>query len=444
MEHDAGEDFRTRERLLEYKAAGMTIYFPQNAAYVDAGMDWETSEIKRLMDICADIGLKVIVTDYRFYGWSDHRFTDSHITSGRVESEAALDEKMRGWMSMYMNHPAFYGVALDDEPNYNQHVPYGEIYRSIKRVCPTAFVQCNLLPMVQNLSDDRYPTLTAEESAGLSTHEIRHARYKKYLLAFVDSCGMDYVMFDQYPMGTSNIYKTYISALQVAAEVCKERGIDLYNVTQTFQMNGLRKMDEADANWLNNMLLGFGVKQIAYYTYWTRPSQNGEGIVEGASFIDSYGNKTQLYYVMQEIMSQNQAFAPTILSFDYNASQVLTGNHVCSTDDNHLYDYVNADSFAMLQNVSVGHDIALVTELKNAKTGQYMYMVQNASDPDCRCIDLGCMKRYGQPQTVTLTFDTSVTEVTVYEKGVARTVALENGVLTLTNNPGYAQYVVVG
>jgi hypothetical protein len=34
--------------------------------------------------------------------------------------------------------------------------------------------------------------------------------------------------------------------------------------------------------------------------------------------------------------------------------------------------------------------------------------------------------------------------VTVYEKGVARTVEITDGTLTLTNMPGYAQYVVVG
>ncbi len=414
--------------------------------------NWENSEPKRLLDICAEIGLKVILIDQRFYGLSDHRFTDGLIGEGkRYATEAALDSVVKSAMSLYMNHPAFYGVALDDEPNYNQHVAYGELYRSIKRVCPKAFVQCNLLPMTQTLSDDRYPTLTAEESAGLSENEIRHARYKKYLLAFVDSCGMDYVMFDQYPMASDNIYKTYIAGLQVAAEICKERNLKLYVVTQTFQMNGLRQIDEAEAYWLNNMLVGFGVKQIAYYTYWTKPNQNnGEGIVDGSSFIDNYGNQTALYGIMQQIMSENQAFAPTVLEFDYSTSQVLTGKHVCANSllsdghNNHLYDVLSGNSFAKLQNVSVAHDIALVTELKNAKTGAYMYMVQNASDPDCNCLDLSCMKRYGQPQTVTLTFDASVTKVTVYEKGVARTVEITDGTLTLQNMPGYAQYVVVG
>lgn len=436
-------DFRTRERLLEYKEAGMTIYYPQSAGYVLSASEWETSDAKRLLDICADIGLKVILTDQRFLGWTDHRFTESHIASGKVASEAALDAKMREWMSLYMDHPAFYGVALDDEPKYNQHVPYGEIYRSIKRVCPTAFVQCNLLPMTQNLSDDRYPTLTSQESAGLTANQIRHARYKKYVLAFVDSCGLDYVMYDQYPMGTTDIYKTYVAGLQVVAEICKERNLQMYNVTQTFQMNGLRKVDEADAYWLNNMLVGFGVKRIAYYTYWTRPFQNGEGIVDGASFIDNYGNKTNLYYIMQQIMAENQAFAPTVLAYNYNASMLLTGDHVCSKHDNHVFDYVNSTAFAKLQNVSVGHDIALVTELKN-ENNQYMYMVQNASNPDCSCKHWYCSSKYGQAQTVTLTFDASVTKVTVYEKGVARTVEITDGTLTLQNMPGYAQYVVVG
>ena len=108
-----------------------------------------------------------------------------------------------------------------------------------------------------------------------------------------------------------------------------------------------REVTEAGAEWLNNILLGFGTKQIAYYTYYTRGESDltgGESYVDGESFVDYNGNPTDLYYTMQEIMANNQKFAPTILQFEYQGSRYYKGS-TANSNNNHVSKITQADNF---------------------------------------------------------------------------------------------------
>ena len=60
----------------------------------------------------------------------------------------------------------------------------------------------------------------------------------------------------------------------------------------------MRKLTEPGAKWLNNMLLGFGVKEISYFTYYTRTENktDGESFPDNGSFVNLYGKPTNIYY----------------------------------------------------------------------------------------------------------------------------------------------------
>ncbi len=344
----AGEDFRTVERLKEYKDAGMTIYLPQSAGNYNGG-DWETSDAKMVMDRAKEAGLdKVILTDNRIQGLSSAE--GGLIGEGKTfATEAELDAVIEQYMAPYKGHEAFYGVMLRDEPSYTMFEAYGQVYKSIKRVCPETFVQANLLPMTISLSTERYPSLTAEEEEGLNAREITFERYRKYLEMFLDNSGADYIMYDQYPMNETSIYEMYIPCLQVAAEVAKEYGVKLFNVTQTMRMkqqgNFTRFVQENDAYWLNNMLVGFGVKQISYFTYWTKQANNAsEWFYDNGSFINRNGTKTELYDVMKQIMAEEQKLAPTILNFDYVTSNVYR-KVPCVYSASHVNSVIKGETF---------------------------------------------------------------------------------------------------
>ena len=441
VKYSAGEDFRTLERVIEYKDAGMTIYFPQHTALY-SGQDFASSDTKKALDLAAEAGLsKVIINDSRIQSLS--KVNGGIIGEGKqFVSESELDMTIANYMSPYKDHEAFYGLMLGDEPLYKMHESYGQVYKAIKRVAPDCFVQYNLNPITAGKDpakiDERFPALEEGESEGLGWNDIVALRYEKYIRLFLDSTGADYVQYDQYPLKSENfIDDYYIYGLQTVAEIAKEYGIDFYFVSQTYgQTDGVanpRMLSEEDLYWLNNMLVGFGVKTVAYFTYWTKSDNNTEHFIDGNSFITWYGEKTKIYDYMKKIMAEEQKLAPTILNFDYKTSKIFI-NPPTVFNSSHVAWTRETEDFTALKSVSVNKEVALVTELYDAEKRNYMYMVQNLVDP--------MYKGSRAYQTVELTFGSSYTGALIFVKGEKTVVNLSGGKLTLKHKAGEATYVL--
>ena len=452
IEHFGGEDFRNVYRIEEYKEAGMTILFPQSSCAIEwneENFNFNTSKLKEVMDMSVQAGLnKVIVADYRLNVLVKE---ESIIGEGKqFATEAELDAHMKTLMSQYVKHPAFYGVQLRDEPKYTMLESFGQLYRSIKRCFPDIYIQCNLFPPVGGTVGSLFPTPSETTKAkysalGLdSMHAERFAAYEEYLTMYLDYTGADYIMYDHYPLTDYGIYECYVGGMQVAANICKERGVDFKFVSQTSTMQGVdtsdneRFMSEEDLRYLNNMALGFGVKQLAYFTYFTRDNNFysdgtlAEEFLDGGSFINRDGTKTDVYYYMREILAENQAFASTILSFDYTTSAAYIANGYAHSTTNAIS--TSKGSFAKISKVFVNTESALVSELYDKYNNRYMYMVQNITDP--------CYQTAGTNQTVKLTFNEDYEYAIVWKNGERSIVKLENNTYVVKQNSGEAVYVI--
>lgn len=439
IQYSAGEDFRTVEKVKEYKDAGMTIFFPQSlAAYY--GEDWETSETKKAMDLALEAGMdKVIIHDTRIQDLS--RVTGGLIGEGKqFATEADLDAVIESYMAPYIDHPAFYGVMLADEPFYPLVEAYGQMYRAIKRVHPEVFVHYNLLPITAGNEadkiDSRFPALEAGEGEGLSEFEVVALRYEKYLRAFIEATGADYVQYDQYPLQASAIDEYHIYCMQMVTELAKEYNLDFYFINQTYAQVGnkmTRELSQDDLYWINNMAVGFGAKTISYYTYWTKREHNNTPYADGVSFMTWRGEKTNTYHWMQQIMAEEQKLAPTILNFDYVTSKVYFKYPTVFVSE-HASLTLETPDFTALKGFEINKEIALVTELYDENNNNYMYMVQNIIDPQYKG-----SKVY---QTATLTFDSKYKYAVIFEMGERTLVRLDNGTLTLKHIPGEATFVI--
>ncbi len=443
------EDYRNIYRIEEYKDAGMTVLFPQSSCVIAANegdsFDFSTSKLKEVMDMALEADLaKVILTDRRLYALCEDT-TGSIIGQGKAfATEAELDVQIKTYMQPYVNHPAFYGVMLLDEPNYTELTAQGEVYRAIKRCYPNAYVQCNLHPATATIGehfDTPTQTLIDKYTAlGYSaTLAERFAAYEQYLTTFLDNTGANYVMYDNYPFRETGMQEYYVGTMQVVANICAERNVRFQFVSQTMTMqNGKTStyselLTEEHLRYLNNMQLGFGVKQLAYFTYFTKQAASeSERFVDGGSFITHAGEKTDIYYYMREILQENQAFANTVLSFDYRTSATYTANGVA-------YSAVNAQNcskgnFMKLNSVTVNTESSLVTELYDAINNRYMYMAQNITNP--------AYQSMGTLQTVTLQFDANYQYAVVWENGERSVVKLTNGEYVVKLNCGEAVYVI--
>ncbi len=313
VEYDVGTDFRTKERFAQYAAAGLNVLLLQgNDPY--RGEPWPASQTKKNMDNALAAGLKVIVFDQRLHDLCLHKTLVGD--GGQYASQEDLTAYVKACVKDYSAHAAFYGIQLKDEPRDEYLETMGAICRAIKAVLPDAFVQINLFPMNASANRDNYFGTTGENTL--------ESNYRQYLAHFLNSTGADYILYDNYPFlnesGNQYIRPDHIAGLALASAVARERGVQLYNVAQSCAMdaNGASKIrvpSKADMLWQVNLLLAFGVKQISYFTYWTKQTNStaGEFFPDGASFVSRDGTVNALHSWMGDIHARLQAFASDIL-----------------------------------------------------------------------------------------------------------------------------------
>ncbi len=422
-----GVNHQTLESYQTYKEAGLNILLLQADDGYD-GEPWETSHLKEQMDLATQAGIdKIIVFDHRL--WRLTGF-NTGLVGNQYGTEEELDAYIADCVKDYSTHPSFYGIQLRDEPAYNYFASIGDLYRSLKRVLPDSFIQFNLLP-ANNGAKGSY----CSGGAGMELA----AAYKNYLTRFLDATNADYIMFDSYPMAGTNIRSAHFTTLQVANEVAKERGVEIYAVAQTcsYSSNGAiqtRVCTENDLYWQTNVYMGFGIKQLSYFNYWKKNDANGEVFFDNASFISNSGEKTQIYGHMQKINAELQKLAKYTMHFDYVGCYYST-----SQPSDYSVSYLSdlqIGGLTHINNVTHGSSQAvLITELYDKEKDNTMYMVQNILDPIYVEEEGECVLE------TELTF-LDCTHLLVIDKGETSTVELEKGRCTLTLEPGHAVFVI--
>ena len=426
------EDYRTVKRYQEYMDAGFTILLGQMSS-VYSGEEWETSNAKLVLDNAYEAGLKkVILQEDRLHKLS--RTPNGIIGEDKpFKTEAELDAYVEECIKPYRDHPALYGLQLCDEPSYKCFEALGQIRKSILRVRPGTIVQCNLLPMI---------TLVATHFAYPPNGSLTD-RYKRYLEQFIEVAGFDYIQYDGYPFMHRNpngIHRLYMRSLQIAAQVCKEKNVPFYFVAQStgWIVNGeeaARKPNEEEIRWQMNLLLGFGVKQLAYFTYWTKGDADtaGEYFYDGSAMLTREGEKTPLWYYVQAANAEMQKLAPVILNFDYEKdAYFLAGGMRSHPWYTELMDWQKIDN---LVSCETDQEVVHIVEMYDKKHEKVMYKIQNVTDPYYDDF-------YPDKQKTTVQFATEYTKADVFEDGQWKTVDMDKGKYTVQLRAGHAQFIL--
>ena len=424
-----GDGRATVENYEEYKAVGFNMVESGTVATY-YGEEWETSKCKRIMDVVYAAGIdKYIVGDQIFYEMSGER--DGLIGEGkRFATEAELDAFVANRIKDYSRHPAFYGLYLRDEPHYYYFKAFGQLYRSVKRVCPKAFVYCNLLPMdTLRWMDERYPQ-------GGDLLERR----SKYLHMFLDETGADYIMYDDYPFCYNKENKVlYIRCLQNAAEICRDRGVKFSFVAQSFSMlignsEYYWTPNEQELRYQMHLLLGFGVQEMGFFTYQPHGNNSlGENFHNDGAMVTREGGKMPLYYEVQKIIGEAKEILPVLLHFTYHRSAY-------DVETFHSFlkqlDYAKNEPLERVEDFKTDKEGVLINELYNAENQHYLYRVINMTE-------IRCEEMQGVPQTTSIRFKEGVREADVYADGKWTKHAVTDGGLDITLLPGDAAYILI-
>lgn len=434
-----GTDFRTVEKFREYKDAGLTILMLGGVpANMYNGEDWETSDIKMIMDRAYEAGIdKILVHDARIRPLG--AVVGGIVGEGKpFATEEELDKTVAAYMAPYRDHPAFYGVLLHDEPKYTMMRSIGQIYRSVKRVCAKAFPHCNLWPPAFSAIGSFLPPPAEGENKTIENS------WKAYLKMFIDETGADYVQYDHYPMQPDLFAAGYIKGLQMTAEFARDNNVKFYHVAQAFAMiiDGKlqnRYIKEPDAYYLANLMLGFGVAEVAYYTYWAYPNNLTKNVImpQDSSFINFKGEKNELYGIMQKAIAYMKGMYSVTGNFEYCASTYIVGDRKDFCNDN-VADYefygLNRDKLRLATDAVVDRDTVLITEMQDKKSGHILYTVQNIIDP---------YEAVGKDadENITICFG-GFRRAVAYKDGKEKDVKLEDGRYSLTLSPGQAEFII--
>ncbi len=459
-----GESFMDKEHIKEYFDSGMKFICPQVVAPAPNANAFEGSELKKLMDICHELGHdnSMVLLDNQIYSpyhqaqnevkngkWANE--TDwSKITcigtefSWQWKSEAELDAFMEERLKIYCEHPAFAGVFMPDEPQGRYMKVIGETYRSLRRVqkklgIDEMFININLFPYYSNLTTSSFPVV--ENTFSTELVQRQHEAYRRYIKSYFEETQADYVQADIYPMYEAGMYRLYILNLQIMAEVAKEYDAKIIVVNQTHSNVGQRRTSYESIKYQNNIAFGFGAVNNGYYAYKTLDDGGTYVHFDDGSMMNRFGDKTYVYDIVKDLNAEAQKLAVSILNFDYTASAGysdagITDNEAMLTIDRYSRKGEIA-KFTKLTDYSVDKEYSLVTELYDETKGNYMYMAMNTTDP------LYMSKGSAVYQTAKLTFTSEYNKALVFYNGEYKVYDLDaDNSLTVKMRPSEAHYVI--
>ena len=415
-----GTDYRTVERFEEYKECGFNTVLAQTGGNW-AGEPWEESNAKLVLDLSAQAGIdKVIILDewLRLFSLQHESIVGEgnimtqngqKVFREKFKDEAELDAYIKERMAPYVDHPSFYGVQLIDEPGRECFKAIGDVYRSIKRVYPKVHAQVNIRSMFFRLITGGLPDYDYDDTLDFN------GRYKAYVEEFLDETGADYVLTDRYPFheGIGNdVYPYYFLSFQILNEIARERNITVHFVLQSFgsYINGSRTYrmpNEGELKLQMHLSLGFGIQELAYYTYFGGGYYEiqGEYRLKDEGIVSADGKRTAAYPVVQKLNLMANKLAPVLLNFKHVADTYAAISPLKSKPI-HLQ-FTRRGTLKMAEKLRVNQELGFVSELYDEEKDQYLYVLQNITS-SLHCPDI-------ERQKLSLTFKGDVTKVDVFD-----------------------------
>ena len=411
-------DQRTVENFRKYKECGFdTLLLLGNDAYT--GEEFESSDLKRNLDMAQQVGLKVIVYDERIHALTEQE--ESLIGEGKTyASMEELAEQFREWMNPYRMHPAFYGMSLKDEPYFKHLKALSEVIKAIKMVDPKIYAHTVLHPYAIWLHSKDY---TGIDGVGRTSQS-----YRTYIGTHLDLCGDNYVSYDDYPFMHEKMggfrASFYENIQMVVSEAAKRNATVTFTMQSFGDVNGWREVTEDDIRFDGYSALGLGVKNLTYYTYYRFPWRGAEdGSTQG--ILDDDGSN-MLYDEVKRINQELQKLAKVVLNFDYVKANFTyaKGAELPKLFQTVQNDYLDG---ATVMSVTAPTMVSQMYDKAKKYTG---YMVVNATDPS-----------ENQTDKVVMQFS-DCAYATIYIKGEPKTIELTNHELTLTLQKGEGVFVI--
>lgn len=275
---------QTLERYTELREAGFNITFPHFGSI---------TQVQKALDICEQTKVKLLVM------------------CGELNYNTAAT------VNTLKDHKALAGWFIGDEPSMAQFPAYGSLAAAIRENDSEHFIYGNLLPI-----------FAKQEQLGIADGQT----YLDYVKGYAADVNTGLLSYDMYPIRETAskptyIAETYYENVETVRKVSEETGqpfwgFCLATAHGNYPVPTLQHLRiQAFVNLLH------GAQCIQYFTYWTPLGTQWD--FHNAP-IDENGNKTNVYYRVQEMNAEIQNQAWVFLGSKVESVGYLSGYNIPS------------------------------------------------------------------------------------------------------------------
>src|SRR5437016_6898285 len=203
----------TLARYREIAGAGFNAVLPPCGGPITPELN------RRILELCAQTGLKAVV--------SDPRLEPGEPEPGSSELGAALD----GVVADYAKSPALLGYFLQDEPSAGQFSRLAALERGLRERDPKQLAYVNLFPNYA------------------SARQLGTATYSAYVRQFLETVRPRFFSFDYYALLKEGERPGYFENLEVIRRESLRSGVPFAAVVLSTPHGPYRDRSEADLRW---------------------------------------------------------------------------------------------------------------------------------------------------------------------------------------------------
>lgn len=304
----------TIERVREVKNAGLTLSL-SGFTNVDS--------VQKALNLAQALGIKIFI-------WCPELKTQTEKTVIR-----------------FKDHPANAGYFLQDEPSTTYSPSLKKLVEKIESFDNTRFCYINLLPNYHSNKD-----YVAEN-------------YEEYIKHFVENIPLKILSFDFYPI-VNNYYlrPSWYNNLEIIKNESEKEGIPFwaFALTSSHWEYPIPTLEHLRLQVYSN--LAYGAKGIQYFTFWI-PDKD----YYTSAPIDKNGNKTNVYYLLQQMNKEIHRFA-----YIFQTSNVNRVSHYGDIPEG-TTQFSNAPYF--MRSIDIRGGNALLSEMENDDNS--FFMIQNTN-----------------------------------------------------------------
>lgn len=292
---------------------------------------YTTEKNRKMLDLAARHGMKVIVADPRVHG-----------STGDVQA----------MVNDFKNHPATFGYYIMDEPDTAKLNWCAQTLKTIVAADPTRMAHVNLFPVY---------------ALGAQLGSINYE--KEYIERWIEMAGkenIEYLAFDHYPYAGDGSFRiSYYENMDIIRRAGLKYGLKTSAYLQSMGVPGaFKRPTEGELRYNVYSMLAYGIKHPVWFTYWT-PAGQGEKFLP--SVVDTAGNPTDLYPQVKQLGAEMKQLGKTLIGLDakevyHSGSQLPEG-------------VLNLPAGAVLSPVGKGDFI--FSQFKDKVNGQEYIMIVN-------------------------------------------------------------------